>query len=190
MCQVISYSIPFKSITIDPNTLRMWDDGLVDVWAKNQRFTLLIATDRYPAHIDKMTFFIGAGPHYKPSVATIEATTRSTRSGARVKAKALEMFYMSGSLSTYLKSFGRCYKLRTAFEVNWHDADAIGMDEEQSRKVFDGNWRPAVSRAWDEADPVVKGLEHNLPLVAFWWTLRRFTEAAKYCLVSWLAQNS
>lgn len=182
--QVISYSIPFKSIPIDPNTLRIWDDGLVEASQQNQRFTLLIVVDQYPAHIDKMKFFIGAGPHYKPSAATIDATTRSTKSGGGKLADPLKTFFLSGPLSDYLKSFGRCYKLRTAFDLNWHDADTIGMDEDRSRQVFQDNVHPAASGHFDQKDPVVMGFEHNISLVAFWWTLRRFQEAPKFCLVS------
>jgi hypothetical protein len=57
------------------------------------------------------------------------------------------------------------------------------MDELQSNRVFVDNWNPPISQEWDDQDPVVKGFENNLPLVAFWWTLRRFIEATKYCLV-------
>lgn len=174
---------------IDPNSLRMWDDGLVEAWEQNQRFTLLMVVDRYPAHIDKMKFFIGAGQHYKPSPATIDATTRSTKTGAEQLGTPLQPFFLSGPIADYLKSFGRCYKLRTAFELNSNDADAIGMDEDKSRGVFQDNVHPAISRHFDQNYPIVMGFEHNIPLVAFWWTLRRFLEAPKFCLVCMLSQR-
>lgn len=179
---MISYSIPFRNLSIDPNTLRMWDDGLVKAWETGQRFTLLMVVDRYPAHIDRMKMYLGSGPHYKPSLETITATTSSVRSGSTT-AKPLDSFYLSGPISNYLKSFGRCYKLRTAFELNWNDADAIGLDEMQSHRVFQEGWHPPVSRQWDEDDPVVMGFEHNVPLVAFWWAVRRFATAPNHCLV-------
>ena len=161
----------------------MWDDGLVEAWETGQRFTLLMVVDHYPAHIDRMRCYVGSGPHYKPSLDTIEATTRSVRSSSRSVAKPLDSFYLSGPISNYLKSFGRCYKLRTAFELNWNDADAIGLDEMQSHRVFQDNWHPPASRQWDEMDPVVKGFQLNVPLVTFWWALRRFTTSPNYCLV-------
>jgi ubiquitin-conjugating enzyme E2 Q len=161
----------------------MWDDGLVHIWESGHRFTLLMAVDQYPVHIDRMKFYLGSGPHYKPSLETIEATTRSSKSGFDSSVKPLDSFYLSGPISNYLKAFGRCYKLRTAFELNWNDADAVGLDEMQSHKVFQENWHPPVSRQWDESDPIVMGYEHNLPLVAFWWALRRFTSSPNYCLV-------
>lgn len=76
------------------------------------------------------------------------------------------------------------YKLRTAFDLNWQDADAIGVDEERSRDVFQNNVHPPASRKFEQSDPITKGMEHNVPLVAFWWILRRFVEAPKHCLVS------
>lgn len=160
----------------------MWDDGLVQAWETGQRFTLLIVVDSYPVHIHRMKCYIGSGQHCKPSLETIEATTRSVRSRS-TSAKPLDSFYLSGPITNYLKSFGRCYKLRTAFELNWTDADLIGLDEMESSRVFQDDWHPTPSRHWDETDPVVMGFEHNVPLVAFWWALRRFTTSPKYCLV-------
>lgn len=180
---MISYSIPFKNIDIDPNTLCMWDDGLVEAWRTDQRFTLLITTDQYPPHLDHVKYSLGYGPNYKPSPETIYNSTR-TLSASIGTGSQLEPFYLSAPLSNYLKSFARCYKLRTGFQLNWTEADGIGMDEIQSNRVFMDNWHPPISQEWDEEDPVVKGFERNLPLVAFWWCLRRFTEATKYCLVS------
>ena len=34
-----------KNMGIDPNTLAMWDDGLVEAWKNDKRFTLLIGTE-------------------------------------------------------------------------------------------------------------------------------------------------
>lgn len=160
----------------------MWDDGLVEAWETGQRFTLLITVDQYPPQIERMRFYIGSGPHYKPSLETIEATTRSVRLGSTT-ADPLDSFYLSGPITNYLKSFGRCHKLRTAFELNWTDADAIGLDEMQCPQVFQEGWKPPPSRQWDEDDPILMGFGENLPLVAFWWAVKRFATAPKYCLV-------
>ncbi|WWC88980.1 uncharacterized protein L201_003895 [Kwoniella dendrophila CBS 6074] len=171
--QVISYSVPLKNLPIDPNVLGMWDDGLVDAWKQNQRFTLLMKTETYPPHMDKMDFWLGLHPKYKPSNDLTVATTRG---------HGIPGFYLSAPLLNYLKSFGRCYKLRTAFGLNWTTADKIGMDEEKSRQVFMNNEIPKIIGEEDKNDPVAKGLESNIPLVAFHWVLRRFLEAPKYCL--------
>jgi hypothetical protein len=179
---VISYTIPFKNIDIDPNTLCMWDDGLVEAWRTDQRFTSLVTTNQYPPHLDQVKYKIGYGPHYKPSSETIYNSTKTSGSSIG-SGTSLEPFYISAPLNNYLKSFARCYKLRTGFQLNWTDADGVGMDELQSNRVFVDNWHPPISQEWDDQDPVVKGFEKNLPLVAFWWTLRRFIEATKYCLV-------
>lgn len=162
----------------------MWDDGLVDAWTQDQRLVLLIKTSQYPIHIDRVTFHMGRDSHYKPSADVVEATTRKLSSSGADKAKPLDSFFLSGPLTSLLKSFGRCFKLRTAFDLNWHDADAIGVDEERSRDVFQNNVHPPASRKFEQSDPITKGMEHNVPLVAFWWVLRRFVEAPKYCLVS------
>jgi hypothetical protein len=160
----------------------MWDDGLVEAWRTDQRFTLLVTTTQYPPHLDQVKYKLGYGPQYKPSPETIFNSTKTSGSSIG-SGTSLEPFYLSAPLSNYLKSFARCYKLRTGFTLNWTDADAIGMDELQSNRVFVDNWHPPFSQEWDDQDPVVQGHEKNLPLVAFWWTLRRFIEATKYCLV-------
>jgi ubiquitin-conjugating enzyme E2 Q len=180
---VISYSIPFKNVDIDPNTLCMWDDGLVEAWRENHRFILLLSVTRYPPDLDKIKYTIGQGPHYKPSLEAINNTTRTTVSDSPGHSRDIEPFYLSAPLGNYLKSFGRCYKARTAFDVNWNGADTVGMDETLSRQVFYEGLIPKTSNVWDPKDPVVKGHELNIPLVAFWWVLRRFVEAPKYCLV-------
>jgi hypothetical protein len=139
-----------------------------------------------------MTYHLGCGPHYKPSPDAVFNSTRTLASSIG-NGETLDPFYLSAPLDIYLKSFARCFKLRTGFQLNWTDADAIGMDEIASNRVFLGDWHPPISQQWDENDPIVKGFERNLPLVAFWWTLRRFTEATKYCLVSenrvWLSAD-
>jgi ubiquitin-conjugating enzyme E2 Q len=44
---------------IDPNTLAMWDDGLVEAWKNDKRFTLLIGTETYPPRLDNKQYWIG-----------------------------------------------------------------------------------------------------------------------------------
>lgn len=61
--QVISYSIPFKNIDIDPNELATWDDGLIEAWQGDQRFTMLIRADKYGASPDQMQFFLLMDPN-------------------------------------------------------------------------------------------------------------------------------
>jgi hypothetical protein len=57
--QVTSYSIPFKNMNIDPNELALWDDGLAEAWANNQRFTMLIRGASYSGvPIDKMQYHL------------------------------------------------------------------------------------------------------------------------------------
>ncbi|WVQ67429.1 uncharacterized protein L199_005626 [Kwoniella botswanensis] len=170
---VVSYSIPLKNLPIDPNVLSMWDDGLVDAWKKDQRLILMMGTDTYPPHLDKMKYWLGFHPNYKPPLDVLVSTTRG---------HGMPGFYLSAPILNYLKSFGRCYKLRTAFGLNWSTADRIGMDEEASRQVFQYNQIPKNAGKEDEDDPVVKGFERNIPLVMFNWVLRRFMEAPKYCL--------
>lgn len=170
---VISLSIPLRMVDIDPNTLAMWDDGLVDAWKADKQFTLLVQVEGYPPQLDNMTFHLGFFDHYKPSLEEVVAATRGQSQG----------FYLSQPLLNYLKDFPRCYKLRTGFDSNWDAADKIGLDELECRMVFNENQMPKASKKWDEKDPIVKGLQDNLPVVAFWWVLRRFTEATKYCLV-------
>lgn len=162
----------------------MWDDGLVEAWRTDQRLTLLMSVTEYPPHLDKIKYTIGYGQHYKPSTKIITGATRATGQNSSCDSGGLEPFYLSAPLGNYLKSFARCYKSRTGFSLNWHDADMIGMDETASKRVFFDGKEPKPSSAWDPQDPVVKGHELNIPLVAFWWVLRRFKEAAKYCLVS------
>ncbi|WWD03208.1 hypothetical protein V865_001258 [Kwoniella europaea PYCC6329] len=122
---VVSYSIPLKNLLIDPNVLSMWDDGLVDAWKKDQRLILMMGTDTYPPHLDKMKYWLGFHPNYKPPLDVMVSTTRG---------HGMPGFYLSAPILNYLKSFGRCYKLRTAFGLNWSTADRIGMDEEASRQ--------------------------------------------------------
>ena len=55
--------MPFKNIPLDPNTIAMWDDGLLQTWKEDQRFTLLVRTTDYPLHLDKMEYWIGFDKH-------------------------------------------------------------------------------------------------------------------------------
>lgn len=57
--QVASYSIPFKNIGIDPNELALWDDGLAEAWADDQRFIMLIRGASYSGvPIEKMQYYM------------------------------------------------------------------------------------------------------------------------------------
>lgn len=86
-------------------------------------------------------------------------------------------------MSSYLKSFSRALKIRTSFSLNWDAVDSVALDEEKSIQLFQNNVLPA-SGQHDKDDPINLGYDANLPLVAFWWTLRRFMKANQYCLVS------
>ncbi|WWC62233.1 uncharacterized protein I303_104829 [Kwoniella dejecticola CBS 10117] len=118
-------------------------------------------------------YWLGVHPNYKPRPEVLVSTTRG---------HGIPAFYLSAPLLNYLKSFGRCYKLRTAFGLDWKDADSIGLDEELSRKAFQHGELPKFSGKKEKDDPVAKGFERNVPLVAFHWVIRRFMEAPKYCL--------
>ena len=177
--------MPLKNLPVDPNTLGMWDDGLVAAWKANHRFTLLMGVQDYPPHIDSIRYWIGLHTDCecglrsllmldKPPQDVIIATTRG---------QGLPGFYMSGPLLNYLKSFPRSFKLRTAYGMSWSNADKIGLDEELSRMVFQYGEFPEIDGAEEVDDPVERGYERNVPLCAFYWILRRFTEATKYCLV-------
>lgn len=84
-----------------------------------------------------------------------------------------------------MKSFAKAFKLRTAFALDWDTADSVAMDEEASRLAFQDSKLPGNKmKEEDSEDPVGKGYEANLPFCAFYWILRRFREAPKYCLVS------
>nr|XP_031859462.1 uncharacterized protein CI109_005108 [Kwoniella shandongensis]KAA5526534.1 hypothetical protein CI109_005108 [Kwoniella shandongensis] len=171
---VVSYSIPLKNLPIDPNTLGMWDDGLVEAWKDDQRITLLIGTETYPPHLDRMRYWLGFHKDYKPSPEVMVSSTRGQG--------GLAPFYLSEPLLDYLKTFGRCFKLKTAYSLNWATADRIGMDEDQSNQVFKHSHVPKSTGPRDKGDPLDKGLQNNIPLCAFHWVLRRFMEAPKYCL--------
>ncbi|WVW84288.1 hypothetical protein I302_106319 [Kwoniella bestiolae CBS 10118] len=177
---VVSYSIPLKNLPIDPNVLGMWDDGLVNAWKKDRRLTLMMGTDTYPPHLDKMNYWLGFHPNYKPPLDVMVSTTRG---------HGMPGFYLSAPILNYLKSFGRCYKLRTAFGLNWTTSDRIGMDEEETRQVFQYNQVSRSTGKEDKDDPIAKGFERNIPLVTFHWVLRRFMEAPKYCLNCGLEVN-
>ena len=60
---VFSLSIPLKSISLDPNTLAMWDDDLVGAWKADKRFTLLVKTQSYPLHLDTVQYHVGFDSH-------------------------------------------------------------------------------------------------------------------------------
>lgn len=55
---VVSYSIPFQNIGIDPNELAMWDDGLVDLWEDNQRLVLLMRVERYGGSVAETQYHL------------------------------------------------------------------------------------------------------------------------------------
>ena len=74
--------------------------------------------------------------------------------------------------------------IRTSFRVDWDEADAVGFDEPRWMDVQMGRVSLPSSTKFDPVDPVLQGLERNIPLVAFWWTLRRFVNAPAYCMVS------
>ncbi|WVR06740.1 hypothetical protein IAU60_003775 [Kwoniella sp. DSM 27419] len=170
---IITYSIPLTDLPIDPNLMAMWDDGLVETWRNHERITLLMSIESYPPRLDDVRFWLGTYQGYKPPHDLVTAT---------MKGHGLPGFYLSASLEKYLKVFARCFKLRTSFSSTWKAANAIGMDDEASRKVFiDGD--EASNRGQEEADdPVARGMQENIPLCAFWWTLERFKNAPKYCL--------
>jgi ubiquitin-conjugating enzyme E2 Q len=95
-------------------------------------------------------------------------------------------FYLASALLGFLKDFGRCYKIRTSFDVDWAKADSVGMDEDRSREVFQDGHVPVgrLDPLGEDDDPARKGYELNIPLCAFWWILRRFRDVNKYCLAS------
>lgn len=164
----------------------MWDDGLVAAWKKDQRLVLLMAVEEYPPHVDKIKYWLGFHricecAHRimlrsdKPPQDIVIATTRG---------QGLPPFFLSSPLLSYLKSFGRCFKLRTGYGLNWSAADAIGLDHERSRQVFHDGQAPEVAGVPEVDDPVAKGYEDNILLCVFHWVLRRFMEASSCCLVS------
>ncbi|WVQ99753.1 hypothetical protein IAU59_006895 [Kwoniella sp. CBS 9459] len=171
---VISYSIPLKNLPIDPNVLGMWDDGLVEAWKNDQRIVLFMGVDTYPAPLDQIKYWLCFHPDYKPSLDEIVATTRG---------QGTSSFYLAAPLLNYLKSFSKCFKLRTACAIDWATSDNIGMDDEMTRRVFhEGVVPEPVGGKAEKDDPVEQGLDRNIPMCAFWWTLRRFINAPKYCL--------
>ncbi|WVF71109.1 hypothetical protein IAT40_005906 [Kwoniella sp. CBS 6097] len=171
---VISYSIPLKNLPLDPNVLGMWDDGLVEAWKEDQRIVLLIGVESYPPRLDQMKYWLSFHSDYKPSLEETVAITRGHGPSS---------FYLAAPLLNYLKSFSKCYKLRTACALDWSTSDHIGMDDEMTRRVFHEGVIPEPVRGKEEKnDPVEQGLDGNIPLCAFWWTLRRFIDAPKYCL--------
>ncbi|EIW65961.1 hypothetical protein TREMEDRAFT_74889 [Tremella mesenterica DSM 1558] len=172
---VYSLSIPLKNLPIDPNTLAMWDDDLVEAWKQDKRIVLLVGVTSYPPKLDGMRYWLGLNDKYKPSEKVCTLTTRKSEGG-------MPPFFTSIPLLGQLKFFPRCHKLRTDFGQCWAEADAIGLDEERSRTVFQSHERPLKSLRYDSDDPVTKGYELNYPLCAFWWVIRRFVNAPKCCL--------
>ncbi|KAL7422062.1 hypothetical protein Q5752_003837 [Cryptotrichosporon argae] len=175
---VLSLSIPLKNMSIDPNTLLMWDDELVDAWDSNQRFTILVSFNQYPPHPDRLRYSLVFTEHYKPSEEKMAAATR-------VQKESPSNFFLSMPLTSHLRAyFTRCFKLRTSFALNWDDADRIGFDDDASRNVFTYGQSPKPSTNWDagDADPVSKGFEDNIPLCAFYWALQRFINAPRHCV--------
>ncbi|OCF31971.1 hypothetical protein I316_06356 [Kwoniella heveanensis BCC8398] len=171
---VISYSIPLKNLPIDPNVLGMWDDGLVEAWKNDKRLVLLMGVNSYPPQLDQMGYWCCFHSDYKPSLEETVAITRDHGASS---------FYLAAPLLNYLKSFSKCYKLRTSLALDWATSDQIGMDDEMTRRVFhEGQVPEPVAGVLAKHDPVEQGLSDNIPLCAFWWTLRRFVNAPNYCL--------
>ncbi|WVQ80119.1 hypothetical protein IAT38_002220 [Cryptococcus sp. DSM 104549] len=169
---VISYSIPLKNIAIDPNTLAMWDDDLVAAWHDNQRFQLLMGVEEYPPKPDNIRYWLSLHKDYKPPLDIMIQTTRGN--GLH--------FYLSAPLASFLRAFPRCFALRTTYNLDWATADRTGIDE-NIYQAFVRTTRPVKARVQAEKDdPVAKGWAGNVPLCAFYWVLRRFVEAPRYCL--------
>ena len=112
----------------------------------------------------------------KPSSQAILETTSGKPGG-------LKSFFPSGALQNYLKAFPRAMHVRCAFNLEWSACDRIGLDEEESRKVFKAGEIPK-GEPNSGKDPVGRGFQGNLALCAFHWILRRFVHATQYCLVS------
>ncbi|KAK4684001.1 ubiquitin-conjugating enzyme E2 Q, partial [Tremellales sp. Uapishka_1] len=170
---VISYSIPLKNLPIDPNTLAIWDDGLLSAWKDNQRLCLMMDVGRYPPQLDKMRHWLRLEKDYKPSQEDATQTTRGQK----------QHFYLSAPLASHLKFFPRMYKLRTGFGLSWDTCERVGLDEDLSQKAFQKGVVPEeTAKKVEEIDPIEKGWEGNLPLCATWWMVRRFLRAREYCL--------
>lgn len=171
---VYSLSIPLKNLEIEPNTLAMWDDGLVDAWKSDMRIVLLVGCTTYPPKLGDLRYWLALHKNYKPSEEEIVQTTRGA---------GLPTFFMATTLQTHLKSsFGKSLMIRTSFQVDWDEADQVGFDEQRWTDIQMGKLSLSSSQKFDSADPISQGFEHNLPLVAFWWTLRRFVSAPAYCM--------
>ena len=56
---VYSLSIPLKNLDIDPNTLAMWDDGLVDAWKHDMGIVLLVGCTIYPPKLGELRYWLG-----------------------------------------------------------------------------------------------------------------------------------
>jgi ubiquitin-conjugating enzyme E2 Q len=65
LTQIVSYSIHLKNLPVDPNTLAMWDDGLVEAWKDEERLTLLMRVNGYPPSLDHAHFYVGLGKNCK-----------------------------------------------------------------------------------------------------------------------------
>jgi len=65
-------SVPLKNLSIDPNMLAAWDDGLVEAWREDQRLTLLVGVTTYPPHPDQMRFWLGFDKKCELSLNTAE----------------------------------------------------------------------------------------------------------------------
>ncbi|WVQ77891.1 hypothetical protein IAR50_007596 [Cryptococcus sp. DSM 104548] len=180
---VISYSIPLKNISIDPNILATWDDGLVEAWDDDQRLILMMGIEEYPPKPESMRFWMGLHPDYKPSRQLVLDTTRGN---------GLLSFFLSSSLLEHIKGFHRVFNLQRNYGLGWEEANRLGLDE-QTYHTFTSTTeipRPSsrVSRgkrkheAEPAEDPVARGFSDNIPLCAFYWTLKRFTDSPKYCM--------
>jgi hypothetical protein len=119
----------------------------------------------------------------KPSIDTMLQTARRTSKAAG--AHGLKGFYISEPLQAMLKStFPASYRLRTRYRMGWDQADAVANDPEMLRDALEQGQIPEIADyVVEKDDPVANGQEQNIPLCAFWWLIRRFLDASKYCLV-------
>ncbi|KAK8864709.1 hypothetical protein IAR55_001963 [Kwoniella newhampshirensis] len=114
----------------------------------------------------------------KPPLGAVVAATRGQG--------GLTPFYLSDPLLGYLKSFNRCFHLKTSFKLNWATADRIGMDEDSSRQVFNQSHHPKSEGPPDNDDPVAHGLQGNIQLFSI-PSLRPYVCNKDLCLYSMMS---
>ncbi|ODO08329.1 hypothetical protein L198_00053 [Cryptococcus wingfieldii CBS 7118] len=180
---VISYSIPLKNISIDPNILATWDDSLVEAWEDDQRFVLLMGVDNYPPKPESMKFWMGFHHDYKPSRQLVIDTTRGS---------GLPPFFLSSSLLEHIKGFHRVFNLQVNYNLGWEEANRQGLDEQVYYNYISTNVIPRPDSRGSRGkrkhkseradDPVARGFSDNIPLCAFYWVLKRFADSPKFCM--------